>query len=72
MIVKRPLQITRTAVMRAELREQLIELWAHLFERKLRFDLDAGAESSGETHGLRAIERVEPRDLDAENDHVGG
>jgi hypothetical protein len=38
----------------------LIELWAQVFERELRADLEAVAEASGETSRLRAIARVEP------------
>ena len=40
----------RTAVTRAELREQLIELWAAVFERELRAEL----ESQGEHPNLPA------------------
>jgi Recombinase zinc beta ribbon domain/Recombinase len=49
MIIRRqPLEIARTDVTRAELREQLIESWAQVFERELRADLAAEAEASGE------------------------
>lgn len=34
-------EVARAAVSRAELREQLIELWAQVFERELRADLEA-------------------------------
>ena len=42
MIVKghQQLEAARTAVTRAELREELIELWAQIFERELRSDLE--------------------------------
>jgi hypothetical protein len=61
MIIKpEPLEIARTDVTRAELREQLIELWAQVFERELRADLAAEAEASGEASRLRAIDRAEP------------
>jgi hypothetical protein len=42
MIVKghQQLDAARTVVTRAELREQLIELWAAVFERELRAELE--------------------------------
>jgi hypothetical protein len=48
MIVKgaEPLAAARTAVTRAELREHLIELWAQVFERELREELEAEAVES--------------------------
>jgi hypothetical protein len=61
MIIKgEQVEIARTNVTRAELREQLIELWAQVFERELRADLDAAAVASGERDRLRAIDRAEP------------
>jgi hypothetical protein len=39
MVIKpQALDVARTAVSRAELREQLIELWAQVFEAELRQD----------------------------------
>jgi hypothetical protein len=61
MIIKRgQLAIARTDVTPAELREQLIELWAQVFERELRADVAAEAEASGEASRLRTIDRAEP------------
>lgn len=58
-IVKREqFELVRQSVTRAELREQLIELWAQVFERELRADLDAEAEASGERARLRAIQNA--------------
>lgn len=60
MIIRSPqLEPARTDVTRAELREQLIELWARVFERELRADLAAEAGASDEASRLRAIDRAE-------------
>jgi hypothetical protein len=73
MIIKRPpLEVARTAVTRAELREQLIELWAQVFERDLRAALDAEAEASGERPRLRAIQNVPMRGLEGDADVADG
>jgi hypothetical protein len=59
-IIKPPqLEIARTNVTRAELREQLIELWAQVLERELRAGLAAEAEASVEASRLRVIDRAE-------------
>jgi hypothetical protein len=49
---QREIDTARIAVSRAELRECLIELWAQIFERELRADLEAAAKA----------EATEPRD----------
>jgi hypothetical protein len=73
MIIKRPqLEVGRTTITRAELREQLIELWAQVFERDLRADLEAEAELSGERARLRAIHNVPLSGIDGASDVADG
>ena len=73
MIIKRQqLEIARTDVPRAELREQLIELWAQVFEAELRADLEAAADASGEQRRLSAIHRAPLRGIDAGLGQSGG
>jgi hypothetical protein len=51
MILKREqLEVARTAVTRAERREALIELWAQLFERELRADLEQASRRRDVAH----------------------
>jgi hypothetical protein len=59
MIIRQP-DIAPTGVTAADLREALIELWAQVFERELRADIEAEAEASGERARLSAIDRIQP------------
>jgi hypothetical protein len=52
---------------RAEIREELTELLAQLFERELRAELAAEAD---ELARLRLLHNAPTRDVDAEGDHM--
>jgi hypothetical protein len=46
MIIKHPqVEVRRIAVTEADLREQLVELWAAVFEAELRADLEEASRS---------------------------
>ena len=58
MIVKghQRLEAAHPAATRAELREELIELWAQLFERELRAELETEAPREDASVAVRSVE----------------